>query len=343
MTNKNNWLTADGSGEFLFYTTPAGDVKVEVFFQNETVWMTQAKMAEMFGVQRPAITKHLKNIFESNELDEKVTCSILEHVTQHGAVAGKTRIAPVKYYNLDAILAVGYRVNSRQAITFRRWASEVLKEYLTKGFVMDDNRLKHGQSYFGKDHFKELLERVRSIRASERRIYMQITDIFQECATDYKSQSPDAQRFFATVQNKFHYAITGMTAAEKIYSAADHTKPKMGLTTYKNAPDGRVIKSDVTTAKNYLSEKDIKKLERTVTSFFDYIENQIEKHEDFTMASFAESVGKFLAFNDFKVLDGTGKISRAKARLKAHGEYDVYNKTQKIDSDFEKHLRSTQS
>ncbi|MDN3638415.1 virulence RhuM family protein [Simiduia curdlanivorans] len=327
----------DQTTEFLLYTAPTGEVKVEVLLSGETLWLTQERMAELFGVQRPAITKHLKNIFESNELQEEVVCSILEHTTEHGAIAGKTQTSQVKYYNLDAVISVGYRVNSAQATQFRIWATQLIKEYIIKGFAMDDERLKNGR-FFGKDYFRELLERVRSIRASERRIYQQITDIFAECSIDYDSKSLTTQQFYAHVQDKFHYAITGHTAAEIISLKADASKPLMGMSTYKNAPEGRVLKSDATIAKNYLSEDDIKKLERAVSAFFDYIEGIIERRNTFTMESFAESVNKFLTFNEYQILDGFGKVSRKLAEQKAHAEYDKFNKQQRIESDFDREV-----
>jgi len=324
--------------EFLLYTTPNGDVKVEIFIHNETVWLSQDKIALLFGVQRPAITKHLKNIFESGELDENVVSSILEHTTLHGAIEGKTQTQSVKYYNLDAIISVGYRVNSRQATQFRIWATKILKEYIIKGFAMDDERLKNGR-YFGKNYFKELLERVRSIRASERKIYQQITDIFAECSIDYDPKSDITKTFYAMVQNKFHYAITGQTAAEIIYSKADKTKPFMGMSTWKNAPDGRILKSDTVIAKNYLPEDDIKKLERTVSGYFDYIERLIENRTTLTMEKLAESVNKFLEFNEYRVLDGKGKIAHKDAEQKASAEYEDFNKIQKIESDFDREIK----
>ena len=336
MTKDNKQITVkDELTEFLLYTTPNGDSKVEVFFHNENIWLPQKRIAELFGVQRPAITKHLKNIFETGELDEKVVCSILEISTQHGAIEGKTQTNSVKYYNLDAILSIGYRVNSVQATQFRVWASERLKEYIIKGFTMDDERLKNGK-YFGKDYFRELLERVRSIRTSERRIYLQITDIFKECSIDYDANSQITKDFYATVQNKFHYAITGQAAAEIVYNKADKKKPFMGLMTWKNAPNGRIVKSDSTIAKNYLSETEIKKLERAISAYFDYIEHQIEEHKELTMAKLSVSVNRFLEFNDYKVLDGKGSISAERAEKKAFSEYDEFNKIQSIDSDFEK-------
>jgi len=333
-----NLSLQDQTTEFLLYTAPNGAVKVEVLLSGETLWLIQERMAELFGVQRPAITKHLKNIFESNELQEEVVCSILEHTTEHGAIAGKTQTSRVKYYNLDAVISVGYRVNSTQATQFRIWATALIKEYIIKGFAIDDERLKNGQ-FFGKDYFKELLERVRSIRASERRIYQQITDIFAECSIDYDPKSQTTQQFYAHVQDKFHFAITGHTAAEIISLKADANKPLMGMSTYTNSPKGRVLKSDATIAKNYLSEGDIKKLERAVSAFFDYIEGIIERRNTFTMESFTESVNKFLAFNEYKILEGYGKVSRKLAEKKAHAEYDQFNKQQRIESDFDREVK----
>lgn len=333
-----NLSLEDQTTEFLLYTAPNGKIKVEVVLSNETIWLTQERMAELFGVQRPAITKHLKNIFESGELEEAVVCSILEHTTEHGAVAGKTQTNRVKYYNLDAVISVGYRVNSAQATQFRIWATQLIKEYIIKGFAMDDERLKNGR-YFGKDYFRELLERVRSIRASERRIYQQITDIFAECSVDYDPRSKTTQLFYAHVQDKFHYAITGHTAAEIISLKADASKPLMGMSTYKNAPAGRVLKSDSVVAKNYLSETEIKQLERAVSAFFDYIEGIIERRNSFTMESFAESVNKFLAFNEYRILEGYGTVSRKQAEQKAYAEYDKFNKQQHIESDFDREVK----
>jgi len=328
----------DQTTEFLLYTAPSGEIKVEVLLSNETIWLTQERMAELFGVQRPAITKHLKNIFESGELEEQVVCSILEQTTEHGAIAGKTQTNKVKYYNLDAVISVGYRVNSAQATQFRIWATQLIKEYIIKGFAMDDERLKNGQ-FFGKDYFKELLERVRSIRASERRVYQQITDIFAECSIDYDRKSETTRLFYAHVQDKFHFAITGHTAAEIISLNADANKPLMGMTSYKNAPAGRVLKSDTVVAKNYLSESDISKLERTVSSFFDYIEGIIERRNTFTMEAFAESVNKFLAFNEYQLLEGYGRVSRKAAEQKAFLEYEQFNQQQKIESDFDREVQ----
>ncbi len=329
------------STEFLLYTAPNGETKVEVFLSEETLWLTQPRMAELFGVQRPAITKHLKNIFDSGELEEKVVCSILELTTPHGAMEGKTQTQAVKYYNLDAVISVGYRVNSAKATQFRIWATQLIREYIIKGFAMDDDRLKNGR-YFGKDYFRELLERVRSIRASERRIYQQITDIFAECSIDYDPKAKTTREFYAHVQDKFHFAITGKTSAEIIYENADAKQPLMGMQTYKNAPAGRVLKSDALIGKNYLSETEIGKLERTVTAFFDYIEGIIERRNTFTMEQFAASVNKFLEFNEYKVLQGFGTITREQADQKAAIEYEKFNKKQKLDSDFDKAIKRIQ-
>ncbi|OFX20042.1 MAG: cell filamentation protein Fic [Bacteroidetes bacterium GWA2_31_9] len=321
--------------DFLLYTSPNGNVKIEVILNNETVWLTQKAIAQLFGVNVPAISKHLKNIFECGELIENSVVSILE------TTASDNKNYQTKYFNLDAIISVGYRVNSSQATRFRIWATNLLKEYIIKGFIVDDDRLKNGR-YFGKDYFKELLERVRSIRASERRIYQQITDIFAECSLDYNPNSQITTNFYATVQNKFHYAINGKTAAETIYNTADAEKEFMGLSTWKNSPNGRILKSDTTIAKNYLTEQDIKSLERTIASFFDYIERIIENHNTFTMEQFALSVNKFLEFNEYKVLEGKGKISTKQAEDKAFKEYEKFNKTQKIESDFDKAIKSLQ-
>lgn len=331
------------NSNFVLYTDDNGEVKVEVFVQDETIWLTQKGMSELFGVGVPAISKHLKNIFETGELIEKEVISILETTTQHGAIKDKTQAHKTTYYNLDAIIAVGYRVNSKRATKFRIWATKILKEYIIKGFAIDDIRLKQAKTVFGKDYFDELLERVRSIRASERRIYLKITDLFAECSIDYDKDSEITIEFYASVQNKFHYAISGKTAAEIIYTRVDKTKPNMGLTTWRNAPKGRILKSDTQIAKNYLSEKEIKKLERTVSTYFDYIENQIEirkeENRPFTMSELANSVNRFLNFNNFKILQNKGTVSHKQAIGKASKEYDVFNKSQKIESDFEKQIK----
>lgn len=325
--------------QFLLYTMPEADGKVQVIVKEETLWCTQKAMAQLFGVGVPAISKHLKNIFEEGELSREVVVSKMEITTQHGAIEDKMQTHSVDFYHLDAIIAVGYRVSSLKATRFRQWATKILNEYIRKGFAMDDERLKQGTAVFGKDYFRELLERVRSIRTSERRIWQQITDIYAECSTDYDKNSPTTKDFYAIIQNRFHYAITGQTAAEIIYTKADHTKKNMGLTTWKHASDGRVLKSDVSIAKNYLQEKEIHQLERAVSSYFDYIENQIERHNVFNMEQFAASVNKFLTFNDYKILPDKGKISAAQAKKKAEEEYDIFNKTQRVDSDFDKEVR----
>ena len=328
----NKLTVKDELTDFLLYTTPNSDIKVEIYMHNETVWLPQKRMAELFGVDRTVITKHLKNIFESKELEENSVSAKIAHTAQDG------KSYNTKFYNLDAILSVGYRVNSSQATQFRIWATKILKEYIIKGFAMDDDRLKNGQ-YFGKDYFKELLERVRSIRASERRIYQQITDIFAECSIDYDRNSQTTKDFYATVQNKFHFAITGKTAAEIVYEKADISKPHMGLSTWKNSPNGRVLKSDTSIAKNYLQESDIKKLERTIGAYFDYIERLIENRQELSMQDVSESVNKFLEFNEFKILEGKGNISHQEAKDKASTEYDQFNKLQKIESDFDKEMK----
>lgn len=325
--------------QFLLYNMPDDAGKIQVIIKDETIWCTQKAMAQLFGVQRPAITKHLSNIFKEGELDEKVVCSILELTTEHGAIEGKTQKTPTKFYNLDAIISVGYRVSSPKATKFRQWATKILNEYIKKGFVLDDERLKQGTAVFGKDYFRELLERVRSIRTSERRIWQQITDIYAECSIDYDKNSPTTHDFYAMIQNRFHYAITGQTAAEIIYTKADHTQEHMGLTTWKNAPDGRILKSDVSIAKNYLQENEIRRLERAVTGYFDYIEDLIERENTFNMEQFAASVNEFLTFRKYQILPDKGRISAAQAKTKAESEYDIFNKTQRIDSDFDKEVR----
>lgn len=293
-------------------------------------------MAHLFGVNLPAISKHLKNIFEEGELEINSTVSKMEIVQNEG---GREVKRSIDFYNLDAIISVGYRVSSQKATRFRQWATKVLNEYIRKGFVMDDERLKQGETIFGKDYFRELLERVRSIRASERRIWQQITDIYAECSTDYDRTSPETKEFYAMIQNRFHYAITGHTAAEIVYNKANHNQQNMGLTTWKYAPDGRILKSDVSVAKNYLSEEEIRRLERAVTGFFDYIEDLIERENSFTMADFSESVDAFLNFRRYKILQGKGAISSEQAKEKAYAEYQLFNPTQRIDSDFDKELR----
>ena len=323
----------EGLSKFILYTAPSGAVRVDVFLEGETVWLTQKSMGVLFDTTPQNITIHLKNIYESGEIEQEATCKEILQVQKEGE---REVARNQKYYNLDAIISVGYRVNSTKATQFRIWATNTLKEYIIKGFVLDDQRLKQGQTLFGKDYFKELLQRVRSIRASERRIYQQVTDIFAECSMDYDNNAEITKNFYATVQNKFHFAITGSTAAEIIAKTADSKKENMGLTSWKNAPEGRILKSDVVIAKNYLQEKEIKQLERTVASYFDYIEGLIERENTFTMEGLAISVNKFLSFNDYKVLEGKGKIKKITADKKAIKEYDTFNKTQKIISDFDK-------
>ena len=325
--------------KFLIYNSANENISINAIVKDENIWLTQKAMAELFGVNTPAISKHLKNIFSEKELDQKVVISKMEITTQHGALEGKTQTKETNFYNLDAIISVGYRVNSHRATQFRIWATQVLKEYMIKGFAIDDERLKQGKTAFGKDYFKELLERIRSIRASERRIWQQITDIFAECSIDYDKNSPITHDFYSMVQNKFHYAITGKTAAEIIYNSADRNKENMGLTTWKNAPNGRILQSDVTVAKNYLTEKEIRRLERTVTSFFDYVEDLIEEENTFTMQDFSQSINAFLSFRRFEILPNKGKVSKKTADQKAINEYEEFNKTQKITSDFDKTVR----
>ena len=325
--------------QFLVYRSANEDVSVSAIIKDETIWLTQKGMAELFGVQTPAISKHLKNIFDKGELDEAVVVSKMEITTPHGAIPDKTQTQNAQFYSLDAIISVGYRVNSIRATHFRIWATGVLKEYMTKGFALDDERLKQGKTAFGKDYFRELLERVRSIRASERRIWQQITDIFAECSIDYKKNSQVTLDFYAMVQNKFHYAITGQTAAEIVYSRADSNQENMGLTTWKHAPEGRILKSDVMVAKNYLNEKQIRQLERTVAGYFDYIEDLIERENTFTMEEFSASINEFLTFRKYEILKDKGTVSKQLAAAKAEKEYESFNKTQKIISDFDKEVK----
>ncbi len=319
--------------QFILYQLPEEDGKVQVIIRDETIWATQKAMGQLFDCSTDNIGLHLKNIFASSELEKD---SVTEKISAT-ATDGKNYLTT--FYSLDAIIAVGYRVSSARATKFRIWATKVLNEFIRKGFVLDDYRLKQGERVFGKDYFRELLERVRSIRASERRIWQQITDIYAECSIDYDKNSPTTRDFYAMIQNRFHYAITGQTAAEIIYTKANHRKANMGLTTWKNAPDGRILKSDVTVAKNYLSEKDIIRLERTVTGFFDYIEDLIENENTFSMAQFSESINAFLSFRKFQILPDKGKISKAEADAKAESEYDIFNKTQPIISDFDKEIK----
>lgn len=318
--------------EIVLYQADNVNVNVSVFYYNETFWLTQKAMGELFGVASNTVTYHLQEIFKSGELLENSVTRIFR------ATASDGKQYNTKFYNLDAIISVGYRVNSIQATKFRQWATSTLKEYMIKGFVLNDDMLKNGKA-FGKDYFKELLERVRSIRASERRIWQQVTDIFAECSIDYNNRAEITKHFYAMIQNKFHYAITGQTAAEIVYTNADHSKENMGLKTWKNAPDGRVLKSDTTIAKNYLNEKQIRQLERAVSGYFDYIEDLIERGNIFTMIEFASSINEFLAFRKYDVLEGKGKISKKTADKKAVAEYDEFIKTQKITSDFDREVK----
>lgn len=319
--------------QFILYNLPEKEGKVQVIIRDETLWCTQKAMAQLFGVDRTVVSKHLKNIFESAELQQDSVCAKFAHTVEDG------KIYNTQFYNLDAVISVGYRVNSLQATRFRQWTTKILNEYIKKGFVLNDDRLKQGETVFGQDYFQELLERIRSIRASERRIWQKITDIYAECSIDYDKDSPTTHDFYAMIQNRFHYAITGQTAAEIVYHNADHAKEHMGLTTWKNSPNGRILKSDVTVAKNYLPEKKIKELELAVSAFFEYIENLIRRRNTFNIEQFSESVAKFLSFMDYQILPDKGRISAVQAKAKAEQEYDIFNLTQPIDSDFDKQIR----
>lgn len=322
--------------DFLLYNLPNESVSVKAIVKDETIWLTQKAMAELFDCSTDNVGLHLKNIFDEGELRLQGTSEEFSVVQTEGSRNVRRR---TRFYNLDAIISVGYRVNSRRATQFRIWATSVLREYMVKGFALDDDRLKQGKTAFGKDYFRELLERVRSIRASERRIWQQITDIFAECSLDYDRNARITRDFYAMVQNKFHYAITGKTAAELIHDGADRAKENMGLKTWKNAPDGRILKSDVSVAKNYLDEKQIRQLERTVSGYFDYIEDLIERENTFTMEQFAASINEFLTFRKYEILPGKGSVSALTAKERAEKEYDIFNKTQKIDSDFDRQVR----
>jgi len=342
MSRKENQLMPSKSfTEFLLYTTPNGKVKVEIFLKDETIWLTQDRIAELFGVQRPAITKHLKNIFESGELQEEVVSSILEQTTQHGAIKGKTQTKAVKFYNLDAIISVGYRVNSKQATLFRIWATERLREYIIKGFTMDDERLKNPTHIFGEDYFEEQLARIRDIRSSERRFYQKITDIYAQCSIDYNKDSEETKRFFATVQNKLHWAITRQTAAEIIYGRADSQKPNMGLTSWKNAPQGPIRKPDVSIAKNYLNEKELKGLNRIVTMYLDYAEMQAQNRNVMNMQDWIQKLDAFLQFNERDILDHPGKVSAEIAKVFAENQFEKYRIIQDrlFESDFDRMVK----
>ena len=327
----------DREVQFLLYNMPEDSGKVQVVIKDETIWCTQKAMAQLFGVGIPAVSKHLKNIFEEGELSPEMTISKMETVINRGKRGEVNEF--IEFYNLDAIIAVGYRVSSLKATRFRQWSTKILNEYIRKGFAMDDERLKQGTALFGKDYFRELLERVRSIRASERRIWQQITDIYAECCIDYDRNAKTTRDFYAMVQNRFHYAITGQTATEIIYTKADHTKEHMGMMTWKNSPNGRILKSDVSIAKNYLQEKEIRQLERTVAGYFDYIEDLIERENTFNMEQFAASINEFLTFRRSQILPAKGKISAAQAKKKAEEAYALFDPTQQIDSDFDKEVR----
>jgi len=339
MKKKTKQVTIRNSTtEFLLYKSDDGDVKVDVLLINENIWMPQKRVAELFGVQRPAITKHFKKIFDDGELDEKVVSSVLEHTTKHGAIVGKTQSRSVKYYNLDAIISVGYRVNSNRAVQFRIWANKILKEYIIKGFAMDDERLKDPKPIFGKSYFKEQLDRIRDIRSSERMFYQQITDIYAQCSIDYDKGSDMTKVFFATVQNKLHWAITGNTAAEIISARADSKRSKMGLTSWKNSPDGPIRKCDVVIAKNYLSEPEIKSLNRIVTMYLDYAEHQAEKNIPMTMNDWVTKLNAFLKFNEEEILQDSGKVTAEIAKQFAESEFEKYRPLQdkKYISDFDR-------
>ena len=342
---KKNKIPSDGFNEILLYTTPNGNVKVEIYLHNENIWLTQQKIADLFGVQRPAITKHLKNIFETGELQEQMVSSILEHTTQHGAIEGKTQETKTKYYNLDAIISVGYRVNSTQATAFRIWATERLKEYIIKGFTMDDERLKNPNNIFGKDYFDEQLARIRDIRSSERRFYQKITDIYSQCSADYSKDTDITKTFFATVQNKLHWAMTGQTAAEIIYSRVDSAKQNMGLTTWKNAPKGSIRKTDVGIAKNYLNEKELNGLNRIVTMYLDYAENQAAKGVVMYMKDWVSKLDAFLKFNEEAILKDAGKVTHEIALALAEKELEKYHIVQDklLESDFDKTLKKLEA
>ena len=338
LVKKENLPLNNSFTEFLLYKGPDGQMKVDIYLRNENIWLTQDKIAQLFSVQRPAITKHLKNIFETGELDEKVVCSILEHTTQHGAIEGKTQTNPVKFYNLDAIIAVGYRVNSKKATHFRMWATQILKEYIIKGFAMNDERLKDPRQIFGKDYFEEQLARIRNIRSSERRFYQKITDIYAQCSADYDPNEEITKQFFASVQNKLHFAITGQTAAEIIHSRVDSKKAHMGLTTWKNAPEGKIRKTDVGIAKNYLNENELDYLNRIVTMYLDYAELRANAGRIMYMQNWVEKLDAFLQFNEREILNDAGKVSHEVAMALAEEEYEKFSRAQDKNyiSDFDK-------
>lgn len=325
--------------DLIFYSTNDGNINIDVAYEDETFWLSQRQIAELFDVQVPAVSKHLKNIFESGELDEEVVISKMETTTQHGAIEGKTQTKEVNYYNLDAVISLGYRINTTQATQFRIWATKTLREFIVKGFVLDDERLKQGRK-FGKDYFDELLERIREIRASERRFYQKITDIYKECSIDYNKDAEMTQTFYKTVQNKLHFAITGNTAPEIIYKRADAEKPNMGLTTWKNSPNGKILKTDVTVAKNYLSEKELDELNRIVVMYLDFAELQAKKGVLMRMSDWVDKLDAFLTFNDYEILNDLGKIKKTVADKLAAAEYEKFRVQQDRDyiSDFDKEV-----
>lgn len=326
------------NSEIILYSTPQGEIKIEVILQDETVWLTQRAMGELFGVSKKTISEHLGNIYKSNELQREATVRKIRTVQNEGE---REVARNLEFYNLDAIISVGYRVNSHQATQFRIWATKTLKEFIIKGFVLDDERLKQGKKLFGKDYFDELLERIREIRASERRFYQKITDIYAECSIDYQPKSEITQLFYKTVQNKMHWAITGQTAAEIISSRAKAELPNMGLTTWKNSPKGKVLKSDVSVAKNYLNKKEIDELNRIVTMYLDYAENQAARQIPMTMKDWVEKLDAFLQFNDYSVLKNAGSISAEIAKELATKEFEKFRVIQDEDyeSDFDKEVK----
>ena len=331
------------SQEILIYNAPNGDMKVEILLQNETIWLTQQRIADLFGVNRTSVSRHLKNIFDSGELNESVVCAKIAHTTDHGAIKDKIQTVHTKYYNLDAIISVGYRVNSKQATAFRIWATSILTEYIIKGYTMDDERLKNPHNIFGKDYFDEQLARIRDIRSSERRFYQKITDIYAQCSSDYNKDSSETKDFFATVQNKLHWAISGQTAAEIIVSRADAEKDNMGLTTWKNAPEGAIRKPDVSIAKNYLNEKELTGLNRIVTMYLDYAEMQAENGVIMTMQDWIERLNIFLQFNQKFLLTNAGTVSHSVAKALAEEQYDIFRIKQLSNhvSDFDRLIDET--
>lgn len=339
MAKKSIQLMPDnGFAEFILYTAPNGKVKVEIYLHHENIWLTQAKIAELFGVERSVVTKHLGNIFKENELQKEASCAIFAQVQKEGE---RNVTRNIEFYNLDAIISVGYRVNSAQATHFRIWATERLKEYIIKGFTMDDERLKNPNQIFGHDYFEEQLARIRDIRSSERRFYQKITDIYSQCSADYNSNSEITRQFFATVQNKLHWAISHQTAAEIIYSRADSQKENMGLTTWKNAPKGQIRKTDVSIAKNYLNEEELNGLNRIVSMYLDYAELQANNRKLMNMNDWIVRLDAFLQFNEQDILTNAGKVTAEIARVFAEGEFEKYRVTQDrlYESDFDKEIK----